>query len=588
MKYLYLSVLAFFSFSLFGDTKTLKTLAELSQWKQTGHYVEVERLCKAFADKFPDQVDCVTFGTTPEGRKMRALVISDSKKGLLAFWNKKKKRPVIYFQGGIHAGEIDGKDAGFGLVRQILEKEASPKLLEALKNVTLVFVPVFNVDGHERFGKNNRPNQIGPEEMGWRTTSQNCNLNRDYLKADSPEMQALIKLLDTWDPVVSLDLHVTDGAQFQHDVGIIMEPLFQGPSELREVAKEIRESLLANLKNQGHLPVGFYPAFKKGDNPESGVILSVAPPRYSQGYIAIRNRVGILVETHSWKDYATRVKATRDTLEDIIVLAAQKGSRWRKLADELDSRFVNSVGQMANLTFEATDKKETVEFLGYKFKREESDISGVMVPTYFTNQPEVWKLPFYSEVVPKISTTIPEGYLIPKPFASTVIPKLQIHGIKYRKIVDDVGDKELQTFRADNFTFAQKSFEGHQGLSVTGEWKKEKMTVNPGDVFVPTRQPKALLVVHLLEPKAPDSLLSWGFFNNRFETKELLEDYVAEEVAKELLTNPEIKKAFEDKMDDPEFENSPEKRIEFFHRFHPSWDKNLGLYPIYRAEKRLK
>ena len=588
MKYLFLSVLTCSLFSTFADTKSLKTLAELSQWKQTGHYVEVERLCKAFASKFPSQVDCVTFGTTPEGRKMRALVIADSKKGLLAFWVKRKKRPVVFFQGGIHAGEIDGKDAGFWLLRQMLDKEGNPKLNEALKTMTLVFVPVFNVDGHERFGANNRPNQTGPQEMGWRTTAQNFNLNRDYMKADSPEMEAMLQLVEKWDPVVSLDLHVTDGAQFRHDVSIIMEPLFRGASELRFAARELQEGTLRLLKDQSHLPLGFYPAFRKEDDPKSGIAVGVTPPRFFQGYLALRNRIAILVETHSWKDYATRVKATRDTLEDVVLLTAQKGREWRKIADELDTKATDQVGQTEGLRFENTDKYQEIEFLGYKYQHEDSEVSGGRKITYFTNQPEVWKIPLYDEVIPKFSTKIPEGYLIPKAFASTVIHKLKIHNIKFKEITDDVGAKQVESFRADTFSFANKSFEGHQGLTVTGDWKKETVNVYPGDIFVSCRQPKGLIVFNLLEPLAPDSLLAWGFFNTRFEPKEYMEGYVTEVVAKELLMKPEIKKAFEDKMDDPEFEKSPEKRLEFFHKLHPSWDKHLGHYPVYRLDKKLK
>ncbi len=587
MKYLFL-LFPFVSYLAFADSKTLKTLAELSQWKQTGHYVEVERLCKAFANRFPSQVDCVTFGTTPEGRKMRALVVADSKKGLLAFWAKRRKRPVIFFQGGIHAGEIDGKDAGFWLLRQILDKEGNPKLNEALKNITLVFVPVFNVDGHERFGANNRPNQIGPQEMGWRTTAQNFNLNRDYMKADSPEMQALLQFIDKWDPLVSLDLHVTDGAQFQHDVSIIMEPLFRGASELRAAALELQEGALNALKGQGHLPLGFYPAFRKEDDPKSGIAMSVAPPRYSQGYLALRNRLAILVETHSWKDYATRVKATRDTLEDVILLTAQKGREWRKMADQLDTKATDQVGQLEGLRFENTDKYKEIEFLGYKYQREDSEVSGAKKITYFPNQPEVWKIPLYDEVVPKVSAKIPEGYLIPKAFASTVIPKLKIHNIKFKEITDDVGAKQVESFRADTFSFANKSFEGHQGLTVTGDWQKETVTVYPGDIFVSCRQPKGLIVFNLLEPLAPDSLLAWGFFNTRFETKEYLESYLTEAFAQEMLLKPEVKKAFEERLEESEFENSPEKRLEFFQKLHSSWDKQMGLYPIYRADKKFR
>ena len=128
---------------------------------------------------------------------------------------------MLLVQGGIHAGEIDGKDAGFLALRELLDGSAAPG---ALGRVTVVFVPVFNVDGHERFGRWNRPNQRGPEEMGWRTTAQNLNLNRDYAKAEAPEMQAMLGLLDAWDPILYVDLHVTDGAQFQHDVSIQVEP----------------------------------------------------------------------------------------------------------------------------------------------------------------------------------------------------------------------------------------------------------------------------------------------------------------------------------------------------------------------------
>ncbi len=588
MKYLFFLAFSWICSQSIADSKALKTLAELSHWKQTGHYVEVERLCKAFANKFPSQVDCVTFGTTPEGRKMRALVVADSKKGLLSFWAKRSKRPVIYFQGAIHAGEIDGKDAGFWLLRQILEKESNPKLNEALKTVTLVFVPVFNVDGHERFGVNNRPNQVGPEAMGWRTTSQNYNLNRDYVKADSPEMLALLKFIEKWDPLISLDLHVTDGAQFQHDVSIILEPLFRGTEELKNIAQEIQNSMLSSLKAQGHLPLGFYPSFRIDDDPSSGFALGVTRPRYSQGYLALRNRIGILVETHSWKDYAIRVKATRDTLENIILLSAQKGGGWRKKIDEIDLKITNSVGQSEGLTFENTDKYREIEFLGYKYEREDSSISGGTKITYFPNQPEVWRVPFYEEVTPKVSAKIPEGYIVPRSFASVVIPKLQAHSIKFKEILEDVGAREVESFRADTFSFANKSFEGHQGLSVTGEWKKETMTIYPGDLFVSCRQPKALLIFNLFEPKGPDSLLSWGFFNTRFEPKEYMESYVAEVVAKEMLVKPEIKKEFEDKLNDSEFENSPEKRLEFFHKQHPSWDRSLGHYPIYKTDKKIK
>src|SRR3546814_5849992 len=156
--------------------------------------------------------------------------------------------PVRWGQGGIHAGESDGKDAGFLARRQALEGEAAPG---ALDRHVLLFVPVFNVDGHERFGRGNRPNQRGPEEMGWRTTAQNYNLNRDYLKADAPEMQAMLALVDAWDPILYVDLHVTDGAKFRQHVSYQVEPVRseEHTSELQSLMRISYAVFCLNKKN---------------------------------------------------------------------------------------------------------------------------------------------------------------------------------------------------------------------------------------------------------------------------------------------------------------------------------------------------
>lgn len=158
---------------------------------------------------------------------------------------------MLLVQGSIHAGEIDGKDAGFQVLRELLENRVAPKVLEQL---TPAFVPVFNVDGHERFGRWNRPNQVGPEEMGWRTTAQNHNLNRDYAKADAPEMQAMLRLVNTWDLILSVNLHVTDGAKFEHDVAIQVEPLYSGDTALREAGLGLRSAVMDRRPSRAPCP----------------------------------------------------------------------------------------------------------------------------------------------------------------------------------------------------------------------------------------------------------------------------------------------------------------------------------------------
>ena len=197
-----------------------------------------------------------------------------------------------------------------------------------------MFVPVFNVDGHERVSRTNRPNQVGPEEIGWRVTSQNLNLNRDYVKADAPEMQAMLRLLNEWDPIVYADLHVTDGAQFEHDVSLNVAPTLVGDEALRQAAVGLRDGLMQRLAAQGSLPLDFYPSFIRDDDPASGFAVTAGPPRFSQEYWAERQRIGVLVETHSWKPYPVRVRVTHHAIVGLLDLAAAQRRRVaRRRAD---------------------------------------------------------------------------------------------------------------------------------------------------------------------------------------------------------------------------------------------------------------
>lgn len=561
----------------------LSTISERSGFQRTGRYDEVPALCEAFQQRYPDAVRCETFGTTPEGRPMKLLVVSRSG-ALTAEAAKAKGQPVLLVQGGIHAGEIDGKDAGFLALRQMLDGEAAKGALE--KSV-LLFVPVFNVDGHENFRAWNRPNQRGPEEMGFRVTSQRYNLNRDYVKADSPEMQAMLRLVDTWDPAVEMDLHVTDGAKFRHDVSITGEPVNSGDEVLRTTGRAVRDGLVAKLKAQGSLPLAFYPSFVEYDNPASGFADGVAPPRFSNGYFQLRNRVGILVETHSWKDYPTRVRITRNAIVDLAEMAAKDGAGWLAAEQTADRRSAQLGGKPVALDFKAIDKARTIDFLGYAYTRTPSDISGALMTHYDESKPQVWKIPLRDEIVPALTVTAPRGgYLVPAAWASLVEPKLQLHGIEYRKLDAPLHAIAIESFRVDRPKFDAASFEGHQRTTLDGRWSQSTRDLGTGALFVPIAQPEARLAMMLLEPQAPDSLAAWGEMNNAFEQKEYMEDYVAEDVARKLLADdPALKVEFEKKLQgDPAFAKDPAARLDFFYRRSPSWDAGYGAYPVLRTD----
>ncbi|MGY0559344.1 M14 family metallopeptidase [Luteimonas sp. A277] len=561
----------------------LTTHAERSGYVETGRYDEVISLCGAFAATHPDTVRCFDYGTSPEGRPMKALAVTRTG-ALDPRQARERGLPVVLIQGGIHPGEADGKDAGFLALRQVLANEAASGSLD---NLVLLFIPVFNVDGHERFEAWNRPNQRGPRESGWRATAQNLNLNRDYAKADSPEMQAMLRLIQAWDPLVQVDLHATNGAQFEHDIAIQVEPLHAGNDALRDIGRMFRDGVIDDLAARGSLPLPFYPSLAEYDNPASGFVANVYPPRFSTGYFWLRNRFSMLVETHSWKEYPVRVELTRNLIVSVLEHVARNGQDWLLAAHAADARAAALGGQPVPLEYEATGTARLIDFRGYAWTRERSEISGALATRYDETTPQVWRVPLRDELVPARTVDAPRGgYVVPAAHAGWVSEHLKLHGLDFTELEEAMPQARLETFRADSWTQSPGSMEGRQRLTLQGQWQPESRDVPAGSLFVPIAQPGARLVMALLEPQAADSHAAWGRFNNHFERKEYMEAYVAEEIAQQMLAaDPALREAFEQQLrDDPAFADSPRARLDYFYRRHSAWDERLGLYPVYRAD----
>ncbi len=562
----------------------LATTAERTSFERTGRYDEAVRLCRDLERAHPRRARCFVYGTTPEGRELVALAASAD--GVVRpLQARTRDRPVVLFQGGIHAGEIDGKDAGFILLRELV---ASPDG-GPLAKVTALFVPVANPDGHERFGPNHRPNQRGPAQTGWRTTARNLNLNRDYTKADAPEMRALLALLSEWDPIAYADLHVTDGARFEHDLAVLVEPRVGYGEALREEGRALSDALLDRLAEAGHLPLDFYPAFVEDGRPESGFALRPPPPRFGHGYWAARNRFGVLLETHSWRPYGERVKATIDFLRALLALAAERGAAWRAAAARADRAAPALAGKEVVLDSAPDGPPRTLRFRGYAYARDESPALGRPVVSYDETRPAVWEVPLVEGQRPSATAVLPRGgWIVPAAWAPLLADRLRLHGVLFSRLDRPARNVPVEAFRATEAKLAAASYEGRQMLSVKGAWAPERRDLAAGALWVPAAQARALLAAHLLEPSGPDAFLAWGEFNAAFERKEHVEDYVLDAFARDLLArDPAVKAELDGRLaEDPAFASDPDARLDFFYRRHPAFDETFRLYPVLRAAAR--
>ncbi|MDQ3335836.1 MAG: peptidase M14 [Myxococcota bacterium] len=548
-----------------GPKPSLVSTGERSGYVRTGRYDEAVQLCRDFARAYKG-VRCDEIGKTAGGRPLLALRIA-----------KRVGLPTIYVQAGIHAGEIEGKDAGFAFLRDLLDGRVAPGALDA---VSVVFVPVVNPDGHERFGPNHRVNQRGPEQMGFRTNAARQNLNRDFVKADSLEMQAIVRELAQTDPVLLVDLHTTDGAKFEHDISILTAPFAPRADALEETAAKLSAQLMTRMTALGHLPIPFYPSFVEEDKPESGFAQGEAPPRFSQYYMAARSRLGILVETHSWRTYKERAESTYHTLQVIFEEATRDARTWRTVCDDASRLDATLAGKTVTLIWENTKQSRELAFRGYAFTRTKSDVTGADWIVYDEKTPQMWNVPYFDQLAPAATIVAPRaGYIVDGGFAPVVAKILEYHDIAY----EPAKPFALEVFRATSVNIATTPYEGRTRATITGAWATESRTLDRGAIFIPIAQPTARLIMHLFEPTLPDSLAQWGHFNAVFERKEYMEPYVAEQVARDMLAaDPALRAAF-----DAHVATNPKmtaaQRLDFFYKRHPSWDERVDLLPVYRA-----
>jgi len=554
-----------------GAHPALVTTAETSHYRETGRYDEAVRLCHDFARAYP-HVRCDQLGATGEGRAIVAVHIG------------RGDRPLIYVQAGIHAGEIEGKDAGFRFLRDLLDGKVAPGALDA---VDVLFVPIVNPDGHEQFGPNNRPNQRGPVAMGFRTNDARLNINRDFVKAETPEMHALLRAFTAYHAILLVDLHTTDGAKFEQDISINVAPVAPRDDQLDAVAAELASTTVKRLTELGHLPLAFYPMFLTNDDPASGFAISDAPPRFSQMYAGARSRLGVLVETHSWRTYQERAESTYHALQAIFEAATRSAASWVAAEAAADRADQQLGGRDVTLVWDNGPHRTEIAFRGYAYAKARSEISGNDWIVYDEHTPQIWRVPLFDELVPKVTIHVPRaGYLVDGGFAPLVAPVLEHHGLRYVKL-DGEPRVEVEVYRATGVTY-QPPFEGHAQVALDGAWTPETRTLQRGAIFVPIDQPSARLVLHLLEPTLPDSFAQWGMFNAVFERKEYIEPYVLEQAARDMLAaDPTLQARFDAALAaDPELAKSPRRRLDWFYKLHPTWDTRVNLLPIYRTATR--
>ena len=570
--------------SLAASTKDsppdLLTTGEKSAWNQTAPYAEAVDLSHRLerASRFVKVLD---IGPTPEGRTMIALVVSKDR----AFTPEAAARTgkaVIMIQSGIHAGEIEGKDTVLMLVRDMT---VSKRFASWLDHAIFVIIPVFNVDGHEYFSPYHRPSQNGPQSTGLRANAQRLNLNRDYIKADTPEMHAWLRIFNSWMPDFLIDNHVTDGSDMQYDVTWDMA---RNQDIAEPAGAWVRDKFVPELDKRmaadGHL-VAPYGALRNVAGKRE-FFMEVFSPRYSHLYAAVQNRPSLLVETHSLKAAKTRAWANYDIMRhsiDTILLDPEGLRRAVREADrQMSARAGDRNAPPVYLAGKVSDQSRPLVYHALKTEQYKSEVTGANV-IHYTGQPDDLDTRIHDRIDTTVEAQMPLGYIVPAAWKQ-VADLLALHGVEMQRTAQPQ-EKEFETYRFTNTKFAASAVEGHVAVDFEPHLVKERIFLPAGSYWIPLNQRRARLIFSMLEPQAPDSLAHWGLMNSVFEGRGGVGEYLSEPIARRMMADsPVLRKQFEDKLAaDPKFAADRQARLAWWYEQSKYQPEDTGRYPIVRV-----
>lgn len=533
----------------------------------------------AFWDSMSDYYDEIQihkYGMTDAGYPLHVVVI-DGERPLPLGAYKTSMKQTLLISNAIHAGEPDGVDASMLLAHQLMTDARAKKLLE---KTTVIIIPFYNIGGVLNRNSSSRANQNGPAEYGFRGNAQNLDLNRDFVKCDSKNALTFATLINELDPDLYIETHVSNGADYPYTMTYI-------PSQEDKIGTVLGSRMRSDwtpfiTKKVTNAGFKIFPYINiHGVSPENGFGTFYDSPRYSTGFLALRQTPGYITETHMLKPYQKRVEATYEFLMAGVQLLAQ--TSVRAVVDE--SRKNTKTRADFPLDWALDSAKSTqLEFEGYSAEYKKSYVTDAPRLFYDQSKPYSKQIPFYPHLKPTKSVTAPEYYLLKRGYTQ-VEDRLRANGIElvpYGK--DTVMDMEV--YHIDTFSTSTQPYEKHYfhyNTRITPS--VQKVQILSTDWLIKIDNIHRRFLIEVLEPEGPDSYFNWNFFDAILQQKEWYSAYVFEDEAAQLLSiDKELNAEFElKKNEDPTFNANPQAQLYWIYKDSNRYEKEHLRYPVFRG-----
>jgi hypothetical protein len=482
-----------------------QTTPERTDFRETSRYDDVIGFINALSKASP-KIHTTNFGTTNEGRNLPLVVVGAADASPQAVRQTGKLR--VYIQGNIHGGEVEGKESAQILLRELAEG----KHQDWLKTMVLLVAPIYNADGNERFALNNRGSQYGPlGGQGQRANAQGLDLNRDHMKLESPEARAVVKLMNDYDPHVSMDLHTTNGSDHAYHL-TYAPPLNPAtdPSIIRLLRLEWLPRVTAMVRAKYGWDYYYYGnvterSGDKGSPKERSWRTFDHRPRFNNNYIGLRNRFAVLSEAYAYASFRDRILATTRFVDENLNYVRDNAATIRKLVEEADKRTV--VGSRLPLRAEFERAPELVEILLGEVTAERHPVDGhVMHLRKDVRIPE--KMAEYGTFRGTEFERVPSAYFVP-PTLTDAVERLKMHGVPSTPLKSTT-KLSVEEFRIEKSETAAREFEKHNERTLSGAWQSAEREIPAGTLRIDMKGPLARLAFYLLEPRSDDGLTDWN------------------------------------------------------------------------------
>lgn len=558
MKYLILLIFTGFS------------AINFAQWSQntTPTYPELIAYYQKL-DREHLEIELYAMGDSDTEWPIYVCVINGAKDSLKTFENARNATTILV-NNAIHPGEPDGVNACLIWIDRWIANGKPTKNLPVI-----AFIPAYNVGGMLNRSSNSRANQNGPEEYGFRGNAQNLDLNRDFIKMDSPNAFTFATIFQALNPDVFVDTHVSNGADYQYTLTYISSMKERMQPATRDITyKTCIPALISTLKKNYQTDLFPYVELT-AETPEGGIMAFNDLPRYAMGYAALFHTISFTVETHMLKPFPDRVKVTDQFLTELIKWTGECSVDIEKARKEA----IQQCSQQAiyPLNYQLSKKADSIVFKGYEAIHKPSVVTGMERLYYDRTKPYKKQVPYFGSYSATDSVKIPEFYVL-SGASKEVIRRLKVNGVEMKTLKNDslliVNVQQIRSYES-----GKSPYEGHylHGKVQVGR-ETDTLLLRKGSLMIPLDQERRNFVISVLEPKSEDSYFNWNFFDSHLQQKEYFSAYVFEDIAAQLLEkDPDLAQEFyEKKRTDQQFASNPDAQLRFIYMNSPYYEKNTA------------